>query len=79
MNFTPPLILPLPANFGATSEMIIPVSIDITGAPISSIENPPKFNEPRNVANPAISAHISMPGPFFLINVIIFLLFVFAT
>ena len=69
-NFTPPAISPWCANFGAARDIIIPVRMEMTGAPIRLIEKPPNLRPLRNVAAAAIAAHSSIPQPFCLMNFI---------
>ena len=62
VNFIPPDSDVRLASFGNTSVSIIPRSIAITGAPISSKENPPMLIPPVSVAAAAMTAHMAVPG-----------------
>ena len=62
VNFIPPVSDARLASFGNTSVSIIPRSIAITGAPISSKENPPMLIPPVSVATAAMTAHTAVPG-----------------
>jgi hypothetical protein len=66
VNVIPALIFSFEASFGNIAVIIIPNTIENTGAPITSNEKSPTFRPAKNVDIPAIIAQIIIPTEFFL-------------